>query len=148
MNSEMYPACGDCRTEEQKSRMDVWMAYILDNGMLYVFGNDWLLGVEEHYNENDQETSAVQNKQRIVSQFKGMEFNTAVVWPGVKGLGEGCFNECKALEVLVIHDQGLLIHTHCAEHSSLRTMHQQKLPDVPSPDSIRGIKGFEIEIDK
>lgn len=145
----MYPKCGDSRTEEKNGRTDVWMAYIhKDNGMLYIFGNDWLLGVEEFYTETAQETCAVQNKKRIVSQFKGMEFNTAVVWSGVKGLGKGCFNECKALEVLDIHDQGLLIHTHCGELSSLRTMHQQKLPDVPSPDSIRGINGFEIEVDK
>lgn len=124
---------GSCLTIEQiSSNPDSRMGYLLNSdGVLFVFGNDWLYGEERQKNDRHAESA---DSQHIVSQFKDLKFHTAIVFPGIKGLGDGCFNSCHGLKRLVVHDQGLFIHTHCAEDTPLHQMLQKNLPSLDGLD--------------
>ncbi len=121
---------GSCLTIEQiSSNPDARMGYWLNSdGVLFLLGNDWLYGVERQ--QSDREAKS----QHIVSQFKDLKFHTAIVFPGIKGLGDGCFNACHGLKRLVVHDRGLFIHTHCAEDTPLHQMLQKNLPSLDGLD--------------
>ena len=89
--------CGMCLTDEQLTQEEAKMAYLLrEDGTLFIVGNGWLLGVEEQQKEQDKESTA--DNLQLVSQFKDMDFHTAVIWPGVQGLGDGCFSMCRGLK--------------------------------------------------
>ncbi len=100
-------------------------------GVLFVVGNDWLYGVN---NQDNDRVAECAESQRVVSQLKDLDFHTAIVFPGVKGLGDGCFNSCHGLKRLIVHDHGLFIHTHCAEDTPLYQLLQKHLPMIDNLD--------------
>ena len=143
--------CGMCLTDEQLTQENAKIAYLLrEDGILFIVGNCWLLGGEDQQRDRVDENTF--NKPQFVSQFKDMDFHTAVIYPGVPGLGEGCFSNCKGLKKMIVHNRGLFIHTHCAEGSSLGSISQRDLEDTfglashqNTPSFLNNVSNLEID---
>lgn len=100
---------GDCRTASQKNREGVKMSFALDDtGVLTIYGNDFVLAdiVEDEYDEPC-----------LVSQFKNLDFHTAIIMPEVLGLGDSCFSGCNDLREVIVDASGLYLHTKFVDDS-------------------------------
>ena len=102
---------GDCRHEEQTGNNVSRMNFTLTaGGVLTVTGNDFLNGVMDieikPIPELEGEEDAILFCQ---SQFKNLDFHTAIIEDGVKALANGCFAGCRSLKSLVLKTDSIVI---------------------------------------
>lgn len=117
---------GDCRTASQKEQQGVKMIYTLDDeGVLTIIGNDFLLAdiVSEPVDDEDEEEDEV----CFVSQFKDLDFHTAVIMPEVMGLGDSCFSGCRNLSEVIVDESGLYLHTKFVDESQNVEVNEENL---------------------
>lgn len=100
------------------------LSYTLtSDGVLTISGSGWLYPVPapdaNPYYDDDPEPEGPSGWSEYISEFKDMDFHTARIEEGIRGLDTFSFRDCKSLRKIILPNSDFFIHARFAEGSPI-----------------------------